>query len=116
MLDGGDGSSPVVNMRIDITQDGTRITNSTRNVIVGQQINLGIQVAPTTVMITGQRWTVPGSPIANYVAGSTSGLVYQLTNFTSNALTFYWYKGGESTPITNEVTYSGTANGRVAPQ
>lgn len=106
---GGDGDSQVTNIRIDLTQDGTRITNTTRNVIVGEKINLATEVAPTTTVISSDQWTVPGNRIANYVANNTIGAVTPLTNLTNNTVNFYWVDGGDG----RQVIYSGTANGRA---
>ncbi len=77
------------------------MTGQTTNVIVGEQIALSCQFDDGTIApITNFQWTVPGTFISNYVANSTSGTVYPLTNsaaFTNSGITYYWVDGsGES--------------------
>src|SRR5205085_7415543 len=100
--------------QITIKQDGTDITNTSHDVIVGQQINLVAEVKPAGTTISSQQWTIPGNPIANYAVNftcetcATSGTVTQLSSLNSSSETFYWYTGGDN----RQVQYSATINGQ----
>lgn len=100
--------------KVDIFLNGTPITGTTRNVIVGQQISLTTQVTGGTS--SNPQWTIPGTRIANYVVtytnstSPTSAIVTELTsqNLTQPTIDFYWLDGADS----RQVQYSVTINNR----
>ncbi|HEX5733474.1 MAG TPA: hypothetical protein VF131_11630 [Blastocatellia bacterium] len=99
---------------VRIKMGGTDITNTTRDVIVGQKISLVAELQPAGQPISNQQWTVPGLRIANYIvnftndSSPTSATVTQLTNLTSSSVDFYWVDGGEG----RQVQYSVSVNGQ----
>jgi len=60
---------------VRILRDGTDITGSTTDVVVGEQINLSMQVLPAGTSASNIQWSVPGNPAANYVANNSTGAV-----------------------------------------
>jgi hypothetical protein len=108
-------SIQVQNIKVDIFLSSTKITDTTTNVIVGQQISLSAAVNPP-ITIQSPQWTIPGTRIGNYVVtytnptSATSGVVTQLTtaNLSQSSITFYWVDGGEN----REVKYSFTSGGK----
>lgn len=114
----------VIIPKVNIILNGEVVTNTTQNVIVGQQINLSAQVTGGTP--SNPQWTVPGSKVANYVVTYTNGtspstaVVSQLTsqNLTQSAINFYWVDGGDSRQVqysvkVNNRTYTGKATFNV---
>lgn len=105
---------------IEIYRNGQRITNTTQNVIVGQQIYM------TTVVVTcsscspnfTSQWTIPGNKVKDYVVlcnvannecqDPTSGTVTPLTNFSDREIKYYWIDGADG----RQVQYTVTVNGR----
>jgi hypothetical protein len=94
---------------VRILRDGTDITGTTSGVVVGAQINLSMQVLPAGTSASNIQWSVPGTPVASYVANSSTGTVTSLSNsnLQSSSLTFYWYDGVNG----RVVSVSGTVNG-----
>ena len=101
-------TATVTTTSVRIKMGGTDITNTTRDVIVGQKISLIAEVQPAGQQTSNQQWTVPGNPIANYVANTTQGMVTPLTNLTNSAIDFYWVSGGDG----RQVQYSVSVNGQ----
>jgi hypothetical protein len=104
----GTASVTVGATSVRIKMGNTDITNTTRNVIVGQKISLIAEVQPSGQQISNPQWTVPGTAIANYVASITKGEVTALSNPTSSTIDFYWVDGGDG----RQVQYSVTINGQ----
>lgn len=104
----GETAAIQVRPQIIIKQDGQVITNSTRDVIVGQQINLTAEVRSGRTATTNPQWAVLGNRIANYTASSDAGTVTPLEGLTDTALSFYWVDEGDN----RQVTYSVTARNR----
>lgn len=108
-------STTVSKPKVNILLNGSVITNTTRDVIVGQQISLSAQVTGGTP--TTPQWTIPGTKVANYVvtytdpSSPTSALVTELTNqnLTQPTINFYWVDGGDS----RQVQYSVKVNNRI---
>ncbi|MCP9494305.1 MAG: Ig-like domain-containing protein [Pyrinomonadaceae bacterium MAG19_C2-C3] len=99
---------------IIIKQDGQDITGATKNVIVGQQINLTAQVMSGNSSSSNPQWSVPGNPIANYTASNMEGKVTPLEDLNNTSLSFYWVSGGDNRQVTYSVTVRGRAySGRV---
>lgn len=98
---------------VRILRDGTDITGQTANVIVGQQINLALQVVPSGSASQIQ-WSVPEKRVAGYVVnfdpaspGTTTAAVTPLTNLGNAAVSFYWVDNADG----RQVTVSCTVNG-----
>jgi hypothetical protein len=87
----------VVDVRI--MRNGSNITDSTTNVIVGQQITLTAQAVGTQEALSNIQWNVPGTRVANFAGSSSSGTVTQV-NQQSNPFTFYWVDGAEDREVT----------------
>ena len=102
------GDSGVDSFDVKILRDGTDITGTTTNIIVGQQINLVMQVLPEDDVASQIQWSVPGTRVQNYVASSTSGSATPLTNLGDGTVSFYWVNGGDGL----QVTLSCTVNDR----
>jgi len=107
-------SSSVNVFDVQIFRDGTDITGTTADVIVGQQINLGMGVLPEDDLASQIQWSVPRSVVANYVVnfdpaspGTTTAAVTPLTNLGNATVGFYWVDGGDG----RQVTVSCTVNG-----
>lgn len=104
--------SPVIQAKIK--QGTTDITGTTRNVIVGQEISLTVEVLPAGTTTTNNQWSIPGMRIANYVVqytdefSNTSAMVIALTNPTGTAVDFYWVDGGDG----RQVAFSFKVNGK----
>lgn len=119
----GDSISIVI-PRVRILLNGSNITNTTQNVIVGQQISLTTDVTGGTP--SNPQWTVPGTKVANYVVTYTNetspstAVVTELTsqNLTQSAINFYWVDGSDSRQVQysvriNNRTYTGKATFNV---
>ena len=119
----GDSISIVI-PKVRILLKGNNITNTTQNVIVGQQINLSATVTGGTP--SNPQWNIPGTKVANYVVtytdetSSTSAVVTELTSqdLTQSAINFYWVDGGDSRQVQysvriNNRTYTGRATFNV---
>lgn len=94
--------------QIIIKQDGQVVTNTTRNAIVGQQLNLTGEVRSGSGAITNQQWSIPGNRIANYIANEINGAVTPLTNLNTASISYYWVDGGDG----RQVTYTATVRGK----
>ncbi|HKW58074.1 MAG TPA: hypothetical protein VJN42_12020, partial [Candidatus Acidoferrum sp.] len=105
--------------------NGTDITNTTQNVVVGQQIILyGSYALPSGSTFTNQSWTIPNAwtdtsqPQTTVVGGfnvasdfSTGGPT-PVTTTTQRTTTFYWVAAASSQTITFTLNYK-DANGTV---
>lgn len=93
-----------------IKMGGTNITNTTRDVIVGQKISLVAELQPAGQQISNQQWSVPGIRIRDYSTSTNQGVVNELTNtdLGQTAIIFYWVDGGEG----RQVQYSVSVNGQ----
>lgn len=91
-------------LSVQIKLGGINVTNTTRDVIVGQQINLVGEVQPSGQTISSRQWTVPGERVANYTASASQGQVTELTSLTSSTVDFYWVDGEEGRQVTYSVT------------
>jgi hypothetical protein len=96
-------SSSVNVFDVQILRDGTDITGKTADVIVGQQINLALQVLPSS-SVSQIQWSVPGNPIGGYVANSSTGTVTPMGSLQNSPLTFYWVEGGDGRQVTLSCT------------
>lgn len=105
---------PVQVYEMKILRDATDITNTTTNVIVGQQIALVMQVLPEDDLASGIQWAVPGTRVQNYVANSTTGTVTPLTNLSDATVTYYWVDGADGRQVTLTLTVFGTQVTRTA--
>jgi hypothetical protein len=109
-------SIQVQNIKVDIFLSSTKITDTTTNVIVGQQISLSAAVNPP-ISISQPQWTIPGTRIGNYVvtftnpSSPTNATVTSLTSndLSQSSITFYWVDGGDN----REVKYSFTSGGKA---
>ena len=122
--------------KVDIFLNGTRITNTAKNVIVGQQISLSTTVTGGTP--SNPQWTIPGTKVADYkvvcnigtyegqtvcqenVANNivTSATITELTNLNGSTIKYYWVDGGEGLQVKHTVTinnrpYTGKATFNV---
>jgi hypothetical protein len=87
--------------------NGTDVTGTTQNVVVGQQIALTTSVnLPNGVAITGDNWSVPGTVVGGYVnaAGNgppdTTGGYRAVVVYGNSSITFYWVSPGQSMAVT----------------
>lgn len=102
-------------IKVDIKRDGSVITNTTGNVIVGQKISLTAEVQPTGVTITNQRWTIPPIRVANYVANATSGMVTDLADTPGGpSVDFYWVDGGDGRQVQISLKVNGVSFAALA--
>lgn len=98
---------------VKIKQDGTDITGTTHNVIVGQKISLTAEILPAGTSTTNNQWTIPGTRIANYVVqytdqlSPTTATVTSLTNLTATSVDFYWVDGADGRTVTFSFKVSG---------
>ncbi len=94
---------------VDILRNGTKITNLTTTVIVGQNISLTGVVTPGGLDIASQQWTIPGDRIHDYVAQNQNGRKYDLLpqDLQSNSVQFYWIDGGDNLTVVYAVTIFG---------
>jgi hypothetical protein len=97
-----------VKFKIFDANNGQDLTLQTNMVIVGQQMNLYVQLSVTNFAPTSYQWTIPGFAISNNVMTIDIGIVY--TNFpTGNSnVVFYWMDGGMKL-----VQISATVNGVI---
>lgn len=110
--------------------DGTDITNTTRDVVVGQKISLTTEVLPSGTTFSNPQWTIPGTRIADYVVtcngtgtppqcqNPTSGVVTQLSDLTTSTMDYYWVDGGDGRQVQytiaiNSQTVTGTSTFNV---
>lgn len=105
------GPAPVTPLILLGGSSGTDITNTTQNVVVGQQIVLYAKYTlPSGESVTSQSWD-PGNGstiVGGYNASPASGsVVTAQTNAQST--TFYWVTPGTST-ITFDLTLSGSSS------
>lgn len=98
---------PVQVFEVKILRNGSDITNTTTNVIVGQKMELVMQVLPEDDLAEGIQWTVPGTRLANYVANSSTGTVTPLSNLTDASVTYYWVDGADGRQVTLSLTVFG---------
>jgi Bacterial Ig-like domain (group 2) len=99
--------------------DGTNITNTTRNVIVGQEINLSTEVLPAGTTFTNPQWTIPGNVVANYTIvcngpgtppvcqPPTSAQAPGLSDLTTATIDYYWVDGGDGRQVQYSVSVKG---------
>jgi hypothetical protein len=96
-----------------ILRDSVDITDTTQNVVVGQQINLSLEAQPDFNEPSNIQWTIGGNRIANYVVngtgptGPSTGTVTPLTDLTPPDLTFYWINAGQAIEVSVEATVYG---------
>jgi hypothetical protein len=87
-IDLDDNGSPV---------DVTNPPNPARNVIVGQRINVKLNIRPSGSSATDISWTVPGTRFADWdpsADGDTNtAATVPLTDLNSTAVQFYWISG-----------------------
>jgi hypothetical protein len=93
---------------VRILRDSSNITGTTTNVIVGQQINLSVQLLPSGTTASSIQWTVPGTRVQDYVASSSTGTVTSLSSLTSSSISYAWVDGADGRQVTLAVTISGT--------
>jgi hypothetical protein len=107
-------SCSVTAVQVDIFQDSTKVTNQTQNVIVGQQINLSVQVQPSGISMTKTQWTIPGTVVKNYVIAytdkqsPTSDVLTALTDLSPSAITYYWVDGADGRVVQVTFKVNGT--------
>lgn len=100
--------------KVDILLNGNVITDTTQNVVVGQQISLSAQVTNGTP--SNPQWTIPGTRVANYVVdytnqtSATNAVVTEITNqnLIQPSISFYWVDGAEA----RQVQYSVKINNK----
>ena len=105
---------------VQILRDGQPIT-STQNVIVGQRINLSVQIITGTSsqQVSSQQWTIPDKAVSKFETLDANGnpdnsrtpamgrpAAIPNTKLTSGSVDFIWYDGGNK-----EVQYQATVNG-----
>jgi hypothetical protein len=107
--------------KVDIKQGTTVITNTSRNVIVGQKISLTAEVQPASATVTNRKWTIPGARIADYVVAytnptsATSATVTALAaNPSGSAVDFFWVDGGDSRQVEISLKVNGAPFTAVA--
>ncbi len=111
---------------VKILQDATDITGTTQNVIIGQRIDLVMQVLPENDLASQIQWAVPETRVRNYVVtytnptSPTSATVTPLTNLGDGTVSFYWINGGDGRQVTlscvvneRQVTRTATFNVKV---
>lgn len=104
----------IVIPKVNILLNGTPITNTTREVIVGQQINLSATVTGGTP--SNPQWSIPGYVVKDYVINYTNptspssavATGFSGTELTQSTISFYWILGLNS----YQVDYSVTINNR----
>ena len=98
-----------VSLKILDNQTGADLTGQTKNVSVGQQIDLRCALPLTNVIPTNYLWTIPGWTISNYVASLAAGTVYSNYPTTNSNVLFYWVDGA----VNRKVQCSVTAGGQI---
>lgn len=83
------------------------IAGKTNTVIVGEKIQLRCELSNTNLTITNYQWTIPGFAISNYVADSTSSMIYSNFSTTNSNVAFYWVDGASNRVIECSVQVSG---------
>ena len=112
---------PVTVASVKITLDGTDITGTSRDVIVGQKISVTAAVQPAGATTTNRKWTIPGVRIANYVVtyttptSPTSAIVTALAaNPTGSTVDFYWVDGADGRQVQISLQVNGVSFTAVA--
>lgn len=93
---------------VEIMLDGLKVTGLTRDVVVGQRINLSLQAEPSGATVSNVQWTVPGTRVANYIANGTTGTVTPLSNLNTSSISFYWVDGASGRQVTLSCKVNGT--------
>jgi len=85
------------------------VTGTTRDAIVGQKMNLSVQVQPSGTQLTNTNWSVPGMRVGNYAVdpSGVSAQVVPFTDTTTTSISFYWVDEGYN----RTVSLSGKVNG-----
>jgi hypothetical protein len=85
--------------------NGTDITNTTQNAVVGQQIVLyGSYTLPSGYTFSSQSWMIPGTTVGGFTTTSNSGGPTP-TDFSQQSNTFYWVVAGNSQQVTFTLNY-----------
>jgi hypothetical protein len=97
----GDNTSLVV-IQADVFRDGNKVTGQSQDVVVGQQINLSVQILPSGTSTTKTQWTIPGTTVGGYTiaAQSASATVSPMPDLTATSITYYWVDGGDGRQVT----------------
>jgi hypothetical protein len=90
---------------------GNNVTNTTQNVVVGQQIALtgNNPSPPACLSVSSESWTLSGSYPTNYVGGYTHSLdsaSYSAPTLNQQSTTFYWVTQGSSQNATLTLNYN----------
>jgi hypothetical protein len=95
---------------VRILRDGTDITGSTIDVMVGQRINLSVEVQPGGNTPTNIQWSIPGDPIADYVVSDSGPYSAQVSplNLNDEQPKFAWVSSGDGREVTISCTVPGT--------
>src|SRR5271155_705097 len=97
--------------------NGVDVTGTTQTVVVGQQIPLTATVsAPSGATVQSQSWSVPGTLIQSYAAGSTGEQIVPVTadELQSSAATFHWIDSAEARQIAYNYTLSNGLTGSAS--
>jgi len=72
--------------------DYASLTDTTRNVLPGQRMNLKLEVTPDNVSATDWYWDPGGTMFKDYTANQTQGVLTEMTplGFTGPTIQYYW--------------------------
>jgi hypothetical protein len=89
---------------VTVLFNGNDVTNRTQEVVIGQQINLGVSVDTGT--ISSVSWRVPGMATGGWSADDSSASEAD-THFDQTPTSFYWVDAGTSRTVTVNLHLSG---------
>ncbi|MEW6238784.1 MAG: hypothetical protein AB1656_25655 [Candidatus Omnitrophota bacterium] len=98
-------------IKVDITRNGSVITDTQQTVDSGALINLGCSITPNDVYIysIGFAWTVPGSKIKSYTYSTNLGQVVDIagSDLDDPTVSYYWVDGGDGKYVYCDVSIAG---------
>jgi hypothetical protein len=110
-MDAAPGACPP-NYHIEFYNTATasweEVTDSNRNVLPGQQIQLKIDCGG---QVPGYiTWTLPGQPFKNYQADANTATLthFEEADFHNDTITFYWADTGDGRTVDVDFTIGGT--------
>ena len=93
---GSSGSSDNLG-EIEILLNNSVITGQTKEVDIGDGVNLSVRPKRKNVSMSTVKWTVPGKKVLTYTTTTQVGkkIAFPEKALDNSALKFYWYEGGE---------------------
>ena len=93
-------------IEVDIKKDGSVITDTTTDVIVGQAIDLEGEVKPSGLTLVSKQWTIPGVRVKDWSASSSSATLtsIQASDLQQSSIKYYWVDGGNGRVVKYVVT------------